>query len=110
MNTNLREKAEKLATLPYITEIVQDETTDGQPIYLARTLELDGCLGQGKTIEEAIQDLNEAKIDFILSLLEDGMPIPQPTTTSSTSNTFTMSYRGTKIEHSKLYEAALVTA
>jgi len=110
MNTNLRKKAEKLAALPYLTEIVQDETTDEQPIYLARILELEGCLGQGKTIEEAIQDLNEAKIDFILSLLEDHMPIPQPTTTSSTSNTFTMSFRGITMEHSKLYEAALVTA
>ena len=109
MNETFRKEAEKLATLPYMTEIVLDETTEGERIYLARTLELEGCFGQGKTFEDAVQDLNLAKIDFILSLLEDGLPIPRPTTTSSTSSTFTSTYRGSKLESSKRYDAVMIT-
>ena len=110
MNTTLREKAENLAMLPHLVQINKDETTDGQLVYFAKILEFEGCFGQGKTIEEAIENLNQAKVDYILSLLEDGIPIPHPTTTSSTSNTFTKSYRGTEVDKSKLYEAVLVTA
>jgi predicted RNase H-like HicB family nuclease len=109
MDEALRKKAERLATLPYMTEIVLDETTEGERVYLARALELEGCFGQGKTPEEAAQDLSQAKIDFILSLLEDNLAIPRPTTTSSTSNTFTRIYRGSKLESSKRLEAASVT-
>jgi len=106
----LREKAKKLAALPHLVQVIQDETTDGQLVYLAKILEFDGCFGQGKTLEEAIEDLNHAKVDYILSLLEDGISVPRPITTSSTSNTLTKSYRGIEVEQTKLYEAALVTA
>ncbi len=108
MSEILRKEAEKLATLPYMTEITLDETTKGERVYFARILELEGCFGQGKTPEEAAQNLNLAKIDFIIGLLEDKLPIPRPTTTSSTSNTFTRIYKGSKLESSKRYDAVLV--
>jgi len=77
-------------------------------------------MGQGETIEQAVANLHEAKIDYIESLLEDGLSIPEPallatTTSSSSSKTFTWSYtpRGThdtdEKRPSRLYEAALLT-
>jgi predicted RNase H-like HicB family nuclease len=65
-----RAKAEALAKRPYL---------DDQPIYFARVLELEGCFGQGETHEAAIEDLRLATVDFIESLLEDGLPVPEPT-------------------------------
>jgi predicted RNase H-like HicB family nuclease len=56
-----------------------DETTEGKPIYFARVFEIDGCFGQGETPEESIADLRLAIVDFIESLLVDGLPVPDPT-------------------------------
>jgi predicted RNase H-like HicB family nuclease len=120
MNTSL-EKAEKLAELPFTVEVELDETTDSQPVYLARIQELDGCMSQGETIEQAVENLQQAKIDFIQSLLEDGLPVPKPsilaTTTSSLGSvTFTLSNQRPSVERfvqerpSRLYEAALLTS
>ncbi len=120
MNTSL-EKAEKLAELPFTVEVELDETTDSQPVYLARILELDGCMSQGETIEQAVENLRLAKIDFIQSLLEDGLPVPKPsilaTTTSSLGSvTYTFSNQRPSVERfvqerpSRLYEAALLTS
>ncbi len=89
MTKNLRSEAEKLAKRPYTIEVVRDETTDGLPAYIASVLELDGCMGQGMTSKEAEDDVLLAIIDYIESLLEEGMAIPepkqQPAVTSSTS-------------------------
>ena len=74
-----RAKAESLAARPYFIKTAVDATTDGEPTYLARVLEMDGCFGQGDTPEAATEDLRLAIADFIESLLEDGLPVPEPT-------------------------------
>ena len=58
--------------------------------------ELPGCMAQGETVEEAIENLKEVTLEYILSLLEDRLPIPIPsgrltktTTSYSISNTVT---------------------
>jgi predicted RNase H-like HicB family nuclease len=88
MNEKWIEQAKELAMRPYFVKVVRDETTDGEPIYLAQVLELEGCFGQGETPEDAVADLKLAMVDYIASLLEDGLPVPNPadlvTTTSST--------------------------
>ena len=76
---NVREKAEELAKRPYWVVTSVDTTTDGNPVYLARVLEIEGCFGQGESREAALEDLNLAMVDFIQSLLEDKLPIPEPT-------------------------------
>ena len=96
MRSNWRDQALKLAAHPYFIKVALDETTDGQPIYFAHVIELEGCFGQGETPEAAVTDLQAAMVDFIESLLEDGLPVPAPaelaiTTSSSTSKTFTIS-------------------
>lgn len=78
MDQNLLQKAERLARLPYTTQIVLDQTTDDKPIYVATNPELEGCLSQGKNPDEAAKNLHAARIDYIYSLLEDNIPVPPP--------------------------------
>ncbi len=37
---------------------------------------LPGCLSQGKTKEEAVENIREAIEGYVLALREDGLPIP----------------------------------
>jgi len=91
-------EAERLAKRPYLIKTSVDTTTEGQPIIFAQVLELDGCFGQGETREAAIEDLRLATVDFIESLLQDGLPVPDPTRLSSTFGTATQgSYTFVKV-------------
>ncbi len=74
----LRDEAIRLADTPYSTMVALDETTDGEPIYVALNPELEGCVSQGDTVEEAVNNLGDARIDYIESLLEDGLSVPDP--------------------------------
>jgi antitoxin HicB len=66
--------------LPY-TVIV--ERHDDQGIYwVARIAELPHCLTHGNTPEEAVATIEEVKLDWIKSNLEDGLPVPEPTSPS----------------------------
>jgi predicted RNase H-like HicB family nuclease len=38
---------------------------------------LPGCISQGKTKEEAIQNIREAITEYIAALEEDGLPVPE---------------------------------
>ena len=93
-----RMQAEQLAQRPYLLMTSIEETTDDQPIYFARVLEMDGCFGQGGTRKEAIEDLQLAMIDFIESLLEDGLYVPEPSklvnTTTGTGSRVTVIFVG----------------
>ena len=95
---NLREKAQQLASRPYVVAVRLEETTDNEPTYVARSPELEGCIAQGETVEEAVKNLQEARVDYIESLLEDGLPVPAPyhlattTTTAFESVTFEATY------------------
>jgi predicted RNase H-like HicB family nuclease len=101
MKPNLRKQAEGLAERPYILEVVLDETTDGQPVYVAYNPELEGCMGQGETTDQAIIDLGNARIDYIHSLLEDGLPIPEPVplqTATKTSDSVIVTWRYPEVQ------------
>ena len=37
---------------------------------------LPGCISQGKTKEEAVQNIREAIEGYVLALQDDGLPIP----------------------------------
>jgi predicted RNase H-like HicB family nuclease len=93
-----RAKAEELAKRPYLVMTSVEETTGNQPIHFARVLEMDGCFGQGETREQALEDLHLAMVDFIESLLEDGLPVPEPTplvnTTVGTTAESTLTFIG----------------
>jgi len=87
MSKSYFELAEELAARPYSILKLRDETTDGEPIYLARALEIENCFGQGDTPEEAEGDLRGALVDFIEGLLEDDLYVPEPARLVKTKGT-----------------------
>ena len=96
MNKNAQEKAKTVAAWPYTVKISKDETTDGRSVFLATHPELVGCMAQGATIEEATGSLKEVTYEYVLSLIEDRLPIPVPsarvtrTTQAIVSKTYTV--------------------
>jgi predicted RNase H-like HicB family nuclease len=93
MGNKLQDKARKFAELPYTVRVEKDKTIDGQEVFLATHPELIGCMAQGATTEEAVDNLKEVTQEYMLSLLEDGLIIPTPMTklTSTTQETITVS-------------------
>lgn len=65
----------------YVTIVVEDEDTARCPCFIAFHPELEGCLAQGRTASEAIENLKEASDLYVESLREDGLDIPPPQTT-----------------------------
>lgn len=115
MLPELIEKASRIATQPYLIRILEDETTSGHPVYIASIQEMEGCMAQGKTMEDALLNLREAAVDFIASMLEDGLPVPPPSipvtsgSTSASSAAFPASnseapHRRALAESTPLYE------
>ena len=94
MSEELRRQAEKLAQEgPYFVQISMDETTeedDQAPIFFLTVRELPGCSAKGANLEEAFTNLAEVKVDFIESLLEDGLPISTTTTPSFEAKVYDM--------------------
>ncbi len=78
MNEQRLQLAEKLASRAYQMHIFPDETTDGESCFVATVPELPICMSDGDTVEEAMANLESAKVDFIYFLLEDGLPVPEP--------------------------------
>ena len=79
---DLHNEAEEMAKLPYTLMIRRDITTDGDYMYLAINPELKGCMTQGEKMQEAEENLDAFRIDYILHLLEQGIQVPLPPTTS----------------------------
>ena len=78
MDTRRFEKAQTLARRDYQALVFPDRTTDGDSIYVAVVLEIPGCNSFGYSVQEAMENLESAKADFIYFLLEDGLPVPEP--------------------------------
>ena len=47
--------------------------------------ELDGCMAQDVTAEEAVNNLVEVRVEYTLHFLENGLPVPQLALTSLVS-------------------------
>lgn len=74
-----------LAERGYVTQVLRDEISDGEFIYLALNPELEGCMAQGGTPEEAYENLKEVRVDYIEHLLDHNLPVPEPLTTTTSS-------------------------
>ena len=66
------------ARLPYIIVLERHDDADAT-YWVARVAELPHCLITGDTAEEALKEIEEVKLEWIKSNLEDGLPIPEPT-------------------------------
>lgn len=63
--------------LPYTIEIFRDETGDDAS-WVARVIELPGCITQGDTITDLAEMIEDAMRAWIESALADGDPVPEP--------------------------------
>lgn len=89
--------------LPYKTEIIQDLDPDN-PGWVARVVDLPGCITQADTFAELEEMIADAKRVWIQSALEDGDAIPEPRTEEEYSGKFVA--RVPKSLHRKLVESA----
>lgn len=78
MEKSRKEMAAKIANSGFTTELRKERTTDGDTLFLAVTPELDGCMAQGESAEEALEGLDEIRVEYIEHLLEFNLPVPSP--------------------------------
>ena len=76
MTSEIEDRAKYLASQPYAVEVMKDKTTTGEDVFLAKNPQLYGCMAQGATVEEALANLTDARLDYIEGLLEEGEPVP----------------------------------
>jgi len=76
MTSEIEDRAKYLASQPYAVEVMKDKTTTGEDVFLAKNPQLYGCMAQGATVEEAIANLADARLDYIEGLLEEGDTVP----------------------------------
>lgn len=67
--------------LPYTITLKPGANVD-EKYWIARVLELPHCMTHGSTPEEAIQDIEDAKREWLESNIKDSNPIPEPATYS----------------------------
>lgn len=58
------------------TVVIEKEPED--PGYFAHVVELPGCVTDGATADEARARIADAIELYVATLIEDGLPIPQP--------------------------------
>ena len=68
---------EEYLTLPYTIEIVRDDS-DGEVSYVARVVELPGCLTQADDFTELGEMIEDAMRVWIESAIEDDVTVPAP--------------------------------
>lgn len=71
--------------LNYDIVVVPEECTDGSLCYRAEHPQLPGCMSHGVTPEEALINLTEAKRLYIQTLLDKGLEVPLPISTSGST-------------------------
>ena len=74
-------------SLPYSKVVVKRNDEDGVH-FIGKVLEIDGCMGDGKTESLAIDSLNDSLEAILESMLEHGDPIPEPVIEESYSGKF----------------------
>lgn len=73
----MKKNIDYYAKLPYTIILERHDDAD-TPYWSARVAELPHCLITGDTPMEALKEIEEVKLDWIESNLEDGLPIPEP--------------------------------
>jgi predicted RNase H-like HicB family nuclease len=63
--------------LPY-TIVIRHITDESGDYYFATVPELDGCMGDGATYEEAFADIEDAMEGWIETRLANGFAVPPP--------------------------------
>lgn len=91
-------------SLPYTIEVIPNQDEDGQVTLFARVVELPGCMTEADDFTELGEMIEDAKISWLETALEDGQPIPEPKPIEGYSGKFVV--RVPKSLHRELVEAA----
>lgn len=86
--------------LPYVIEVIPEEAGG----YSVKIEELPGCISQGETIDEAINNIKEAQEGWLEVAIEEGLEIPLPKVMEEYSGKFVL--RVPKSLHRKLSNLA----
>ena len=76
---------EEYMKLPYRIELIPDVDEGG---FVVTFPDLPGCLSTGETIEEAYKNAEDAKHEWLMSAMEDHLPIPEPDSCDNYSGQF----------------------
>lgn len=79
-------------SLPYFAIVTPDEDMSGTPCYRAEHPQLPGCMSHGRTQEEALQNLADAKRLYLETRLKLGLEIPEPAVMTVTTYSSYQSY------------------
>ena len=71
---SISKRVEKYLGEPYARLLIPNEEGG----YTAEILEFPGCISEGRTADEAVQNLNQAAKSWVEASLEDGREIPSP--------------------------------
>ena len=88
-------------SLPYRLEVIPDPDEGG---YVVRYPDLPGCLSVGNTMHEALENAEDAKREWIIAALEEGVRIEEPESLNNYSGQFKL--RIPKSLHRSLAEHA----
>jgi antitoxin HicB len=94
---------EEYLALPYTIEVTRDSSPD-EDGFVARVIELPGCITQADTFAELGEMIEDAMRAWIESALEDGQPVPEPRTADAFSGKFVV--RVPRSLHRQLVAAA----
>ena len=73
----MKKDLEYYLKLNYPIEITAIDEADGGGFFASVPL-LRGCMSDGETIDEAYQNISDAKAEWLANMLERKMPIPEP--------------------------------
>ncbi len=76
---------EEYMKLPYRIELIPDSDEGG---FVATFPDLPGCLSSGETVEEAYKNAEDAKHEWLLAAIEEGISIPEPDSIEDYSGQF----------------------
>lgn len=94
---------DKYLALPYTIEIMREDDPEN-PGWVARVVELPGCITQADTFDELDDMIADAMRGWIEVALADGIPIPEPRPAEDFSGKFVV--RVPKSLHRELVRAA----
>ena len=77
---NFTEKLQHYMSLNYPSQITKIDEADGGG-FLIEVPMLKGCMSDGDTVEEAYNNLEEAKKEWFTYMLENNLAIPEPADT-----------------------------
>lgn len=70
--------AVQLADRNYTTVVFREIADDNEVLFVALNPELEGCVVQGLTPDEALESLASFRVEYIAHLLEHGLTVPDP--------------------------------